>query len=104
MKKLYKYSFYEYSNEILNNVLQKENITLYYSLHHMIEQYKYLFNNNKFIKYINQEQILDCLIKSDLLIIDFSSIIFDIIIRNKPYIIFIPDSEDKNIDKIYNEA
>ena len=28
----------------------------------------------------------------------------DIMIKNKPYIIFIPDSEDKNIDNIYNEA
>ena len=83
--------------------MQKNNITLYYSLHHMIEEYKYLFNNNKVIKYANQEQIIDCLIKSDLIITDFSSIIFDIMIKNKPYIIFIPDSEDKNIDNIYNE-
>ena len=82
---------------------KKKNITLYYSLHHMIEEYKYLFNNNKNIKYINQEKIIDCLIKSNLLITDFSSIIFDMMIRNKPYIIFIPDSEDTNLDNIYNE-
>ena len=92
------------NNKKLNLVLQKNNITLYYSLHHMIEEYKYLFNNNKEIKYAKQEQIIECLIKSDLVITDFSSIIFDIMIKNKPYIIFIPDSEDKNIDNIYNEA
>ena len=91
------------NNKKLYAVLQKKNITLYYSLHHMIEEYKYLFNNNKYIKYINQEQIIDCLIKSNLLITDFSSIIFDMMIRNKPYIIFVPDSEDTNLDKIYNE-
>ena len=92
------------NNEILNSVLQKKNITLYYSLHHMISEYKYVFNNNKFSKYIDQEQIIDRLIKSDLIITDFSSIVFDIMVRNKPYIIFIPDSEDKYLDNIYNEA
>ena len=70
----------------------------------MIEEYKYFFNENQYIKYINQNKIIDCLTKSDLVITDFSSIIFDIMIRNKPYIIFIPDSEDPNIDKIYNET
>ena len=54
--------------------------------------------------YINQDQIIDCLTKTNLIITDFSSIIFDIMIRNKPYIIFIPDSEDPNIDNIYNET
>ena len=92
------------NNKKLNYILKDNNITLYYSLHHMIERYKILFNNNKFIKYINQDQIIDCLTKTNLIITDFSSIIFDIMIRNKPYIIFIPDSEDPNIDNIYNET
>ena len=70
----------------------------------MIEEYKLLFIKNKLIKYINQEQILECLTKTDLVITDFSSIIFDIMIRNKPYIIYIPDSNDPNIDNIYNET
>ena len=70
----------------------------------MIEKYRYLFKNNKFIKYINQDQIIECLTKSNLIITDFSSIIFDIMIRNKPYIIFIPDSEDPNLANIYNET
>ena len=91
------------NNEKLNFVLEKNNITLFYTLHHMIEDYKYLFNNNKYIKYINQEKIIEYLNKSELIITDFSSIIFDIMIRNKPYIIYIPDSEDKNIDNIYNK-
>ena len=110
-KKEYKISKYYFKNIInllnnkqLNYVLEKNNITLYYTLHHMIEGYKYLFNNNKNIKYNNQAQIIECLIKSELIITDFSSIIFDIIVRNRPYIIFIPDFQDKNIEKIYNEA
>ena len=91
-------------NKNLNIALIENNITFYYSLHHMIEEYKHLFNNNKLIKYINQERIIECLTKSNLIITDFSSIIFDIMIRNKPFIMFIPDSEDQNIDNIYNET
>ena len=63
----------------------------------MIEQYKPLFKKNIFIKYINQEKIIDCLARTSLIITDFSSIIFDIMVRKKPYIILIPDSEDPNI-------
>ena len=91
------------NNEKLNYILMENNITLYYSLHHMIENFKNIFHNNKYIKYKNQEQIMECLTKSNLIITDFSSIIFDIMIKNKPYIIFIPDSEDSNIDNIYSE-
>ena len=69
----------------------------------MIEQYKPLFKKNIFIKYINQEKIIDCLTKSSLIITDFSSIIFDIMVKKKPYIIFIPDSEDPNISYIYDK-
>jgi CDP-glycerol glycerophosphotransferase (TagB/SpsB family) len=93
-----------FTNKLLNTVLKKKNITLYYSLHHMIEDYKYLFNNFKYVKYISQDIIIECLNKSDLIITDFSSIIFDMMARNKPYIMFIPDSEDKNLNDIYDEA
>ena len=55
----------------------------------MIEQYKPLFKINRFIQYINQEKIIDCLARTSLIITDFSSIIFDIMVKKKP--IFIPD-------------
>ena len=84
------------NDKSLNTVLKENNITLYFSLHHMIEKYKFLFTINKNIKYTNQNQIIECLNNSDLVITDFSSVIFDFIIRNKPYIIFIPDSEDQD--------
>jgi CDP-glycerol glycerophosphotransferase (TagB/SpsB family) len=90
-------------DKLLYNILIKRKVTLYFCLHHMIEQYKPLFKMNKFIKYIKQEQIIDCLSMSDLIITDFSSIIFDIMAKKKPYIIFIPDSEDPNISYIYDE-
>ena len=92
------------NDKLLGNNLKKNNIHLYLSLHHNIESYKYFFNKKAYIKYINQESIMECLSKSNLLVTDFSSIIFDIIFRNKPFIIYVPDSEDNNLKKLYNET
>ena len=89
-------------NQKLNHVLKIKNYTLFFSLHHMIEQYKLLFYKNKIIKYVNQDQIIDCLTKSSLLVSDFSSILFDIMARKKPFIIYIPDCEDPDLYYIYN--
>ena len=91
-----------FKNQKLNHLLKIKNITLFFSLHHMIEHYKLLFYMNKIIKYVNQDQIIDCLIKSNLLVTDFSSVLFDIMSRKKPFIIFIPDCEDPNLYEIYN--
>ena len=35
---------------------------------------------------------------------DFSSIIFDMIYQKKPYIMFIPDENEPNKEKIYSEC
>ena len=91
------------NNQNLNKVLKDNNITFYYSLHHMIEYYKNIFQLNKNISYINQEKITECLLKSNLVISDFSSIIFDYIAKNKPYIIYVPDANDPNIGNKYDE-
>ena len=48
--------------------------------------------------------ISDCLSKTNLVISDFSSIIFDIIYRRKPYIMYIPDAYDKEIENIYDRT
>lgn len=92
------------NNYALNIILKDNKITLYFCLHHMLEKYKPLFNINKNIKYIDQNQIIECLINSDLIITDFSSVIFDFIFRKKPYIIFIPDSEDVDLQNIYSKS
>ena len=91
------------SSELYKN-LEIYNTTLYFTLHHNMEKLNNFLNNKPFIKYIEQEKIVECLTKSDLIITDFSSIIFDIMIRFKPYIIYIPDSEDPKINKIYNKT
>ena len=70
----------------------------------MLRKYKDEIKPNKFYKLIEQNQIFDCLKKTNLLITDFSSVIFDMIYQKKPYIIFIPDSEDPNIKKEYNQG
>ena len=60
-----------------------------------------MFKNNDHLKYIEENDISECLSKTKLLVTDFSSIIFDMIYRKKPYIIFIPDGNDPNIKDIY---
>ena len=65
----------------------------------MLSKYKEGMKSNK-IYFIEQNEISDCLTKTNLLISDFSSVIFDMIYQKKPYIIYIPDSED-HIYKIY---
>ena len=91
------------NNELIKSLI-KNNITLYFTLHHRLVSYKKEIKINKLIKYIEQNDISNCLRKTNLLISDFSSIIFEMIYQRKPYIIFIPDSEDKNIKNIYNEG
>ena len=68
----------------------------------MLEIYKDKINiENKNVKFIKQNQIFRCITRSSLLVTDFSSIIFEFIYQKKPYIMFIPDSEDLNIEQYY---
>ena len=90
------------NNDILKYEMKKNNITLYFSLHHMFERYRKKLNVNLHIKFIRQNQISDCLAKSNLIITDFSSIIFDAIYQKKPYIMYIPDYQDPNISFFYD--
>ena len=90
------------NRDIIKN-LEVKDIVLYFSLHHNMEEYKYMFHQNNYIKYINQEKINECLKIVSLIVTDFSSIIFDLILRYKPYVLYIPDSDDPNIKKIYSK-
>ena len=87
----------------LKKILNIKNITLYVSLHHNLLNKQKLLKGKINAKYINQEDIFSCLMKCDLIISDFSSVIFDLMYRNKPFIIFIPDSDDKKINEIYDQ-
>lgn len=41
--------------------------------------------------------------KVDLIVTDFSSVIFDVMYRKKAIIIYFPDFDEPNIDKIYTQ-
>ena len=89
-------------NQKLKEELKTNNITLYFTLHHKIyEDYKHIFINKKYIKFIEQNSIADYIKNSNLLLTDFSSIIFDFVYRRKPFIIYIPDHNDTLINIFY---
>ena len=91
------------NNKLLIDSLNKNGITLNFCLHHMLEVFKDKLNfGNTNINFIQQNEIFTYIKKSSLLITDFSSIIFEFIYQNKPFIMFIPDSEDPNIQTYYD--
>jgi hypothetical protein len=92
------------NNKLLKKILDNDFITLIFCFHHMLDLYKNKLNfeNNK-IKFIKQNEIFHYIKKSNLLVTDFSSIIFEFMYQNKPYVMFIPDSEDPNITKYYSQ-
>jgi hypothetical protein len=91
------------NSDILNKKIIEKNISLYYCLHHQFSQYKNMIKINQIkLNYITNDQISETLMKSSLLITDFSSVIFDFIYKRKPIIIYIPDSEDPSIKDNYN--
>ena len=90
------------NNKELIEALTKKNITLYFTLHHQVKRLKRYFITSKNVEYIVENDIFECLAKTNLVITDFSSIIFDMICRKKPYIIYIPDAKDPQIKTIYS--
>ena len=88
------------NEKVIKNLL-KHNLTLYFTLHHKVLKYKKYFTIKDNIKFIKENDIAKCLSKTNLLVTDFSSIIFDMIYRRKPYIIYIPDANDSKIKKNY---
>ena len=91
------------NNHLLIKTIQKYNITLYFAIHHMFSEYRTKIIYNQYIKFIQENQISNILSKADLLVTDFSSIIFDIIYRKKPFVIYIPDSNLSDNKKNYNK-
>lgn len=106
-----KISFYYFNNIVnlilnrkLNEELKRNNITIYFALHHRIYNYKYIFEGIKYIKLVEPKDIIDYIEISSLYITDFSSIIFDFIYRRKPIIIYIPDHDDNLINNKYKKS
>ena len=96
-----------YKNKVLSKELKKRKITLYFTIHRFLyfsnkKKFQKIKKHNNFV-FINQNQISESLGKVDLIITDFSSVIFDVMYRNKPFIIYFPDFDEPNIDKIYSK-
>ena len=91
-------------NNLLIEEIQKNNVTVFFAFHHRQYKYKSKIMNYKHIKVISENQISNILSKTDLVVTDFSSIIFDIIYRQKPYIMYIPDTNyfDNKMNYIEN--
>ena len=64
---------------------------------------KNLLGKNKYIKIIEQNDISDIISKANIVITDFSSMIFDFIYRGKPFIMYIPDSNVPDLSNKYVE-
>lgn len=92
------------NNEELLTVLKRKNVGLYFSFHPNFIKYKIESKFNEYVKYVYIEDISDSLMKTNLLVSDFSSIIFDMIYQRKPYIIFIPDAFDSEIRYTYEKG
>ena len=94
-------------NRILYEFLEKNNIVLYFTLHHLLKDYidiyKQKYKNNKYIQYIIDDDISKCLSTTSLIVSDFSSIIFDQMYRRKPFVIYVPDANDPEIQNIYTK-
>ena len=92
------------NNNKLIRALYHFKIIMYFALHHTI---KYKVKNerkNIILKLINQDDISTVLTKSNLIISDFSSVIFELIYRRKPFIMFIPDAYDPDIKNLYSQS
>ena len=92
----------------LGETLTKKNMTLYLGLHRYISKRftkRYYETANKFnyLKILKQNEISECLAKTNLVLSDFSSIIFDLMSREKPFVIYVPDENDIQIYKIYTD-
>ena len=92
------------NNADLNFYLKSKNILLYFTLHHKLNKFIYKFYNSKYIYFIKEHKISECLSKINLVISDFSSIIFDAMYRRIPYIIYIPDAYNKEIENSYQRT
>ena len=91
------------NNKLLIKAIIDNNITLYFCFHHRLKKDKLNFNHNKNVKYIKENQIANVLSKVSLVITDFSSIIFDMIYRKRPFIIYIPDVNNNYNKENYNQ-
>jgi CDP-glycerol glycerophosphotransferase (TagB/SpsB family) len=90
------------NNSELIEKLKDKKIIVYFSYHHSLKRKKiFTFKTNSNIILVNQNKISEYLRESSLIITDFSSIVFDYIYQKKPFILYIPDSNEPKLESIY---
>jgi CDP-glycerol glycerophosphotransferase (TagB/SpsB family) len=93
-------------DEKLNEILERENIKIYFSIHGLVinkyrSTYRSLLYYNKHIDWIEPQDISNCISESELIITDFSTLIFDFVYMRKPFICYIPDIDDPDVTFLY---
>ena len=97
------------NSQDLHYRLKKYNITLYFAVHYTTKmivrtEFKKIINKYPFLQYVSEHKNISNILKqTNLVVTDFSSIIFDMIYRNKPYIMYIPERNLTEIQEIYKE-
>ena len=99
---------YILNNTILEKELEKNKITLYFAPHYTTRgtcksEFRKVLKKKQFLKFLEQDDIADILSKTQLVVTDFASIVFDIIYRKKPFVLYIPDAYDPLIYDEYNQ-
>jgi CDP-glycerol glycerophosphotransferase (TagB/SpsB family) len=90
------------NNSELVEKLKDKKIIVYFSYHHSLKRKKiFTFKANSNVILVNQNKISEYLRESSLIITDFSSIVFDYIYQKKPFILYIPDSNEPKLESIY---
>ena len=93
-------------NEELYDLLERENVKLYFTIHALVinkyrNTYKSIFNSKEYFEFIEQQEIMDTIAKCDLIVTDYSTLVFDFVYLNRPYVLYIPDLDDPEIEDIY---
>ena len=92
----------------LLEALKQKNMTMYFCLHRYVNgkyfsRYVKVIKNIENIRFLKQKEISECLAKTNLVVSDFSSIIFDIMSRDKPFVLYVPDENDPTIEQYYSK-
>ena len=96
------------TSDLLKKKLKKKKITLYFAYHRYLDNIFFNYSKKKlkkytYIKLIQQNEISMALCQTNLVVSDFSSIIFEMIYRRKPFIFYIPDIDEPNLEELYKK-
>lgn len=81
-------------NQVLKDILDKNNVKLQFALHHSLIENQFQLGN---IEFVDSSKLSDLIKKSSMLITDYSSVWSDFFFQNKPVIFYRFDKNDKNL-------